>query len=62
MAVGIAAAWASLKLGSQTDRRNPATVRESKNRKQDSVFANNTSDNSTPPKEKSQWKTTKETL
>ena len=29
MAVGIAAAWASLKLGSQTDRRSPATVRES---------------------------------
>ena len=29
MAVGIAAAWASLKLGSQTDRRSPATVRDS---------------------------------
>jgi uncharacterized membrane protein YccC len=29
MAVGIAAAWASLKLGSQTDRRSPATVRKS---------------------------------
>jgi uncharacterized membrane protein YccC len=29
MAVGIAAAWARLKLGSQTDRRSPATVRES---------------------------------
>jgi Fusaric acid resistance protein-like len=29
MAVGIAAAWASLKLGSQTDRRSPATVRAS---------------------------------
>ena len=26
MAVGIAAAWASLNLGSQTDRRSPATV------------------------------------
>src|ERR1700677_1548453 len=29
MAVGIAAAWATLKLGSQTDRRSPATVQKS---------------------------------
>jgi len=29
LGVGIAAAWASLKLGSQTDRHGPATVRES---------------------------------